>query len=254
MRRCRLPFFGAPRRGTAGPGAVGTAACPGGHPGGVLPTPLERAGTGPSRAGPYFFGEIGERTPRGRRFLPLGTPFSGGKNGGRWLVRLEPGLRPPEPTPHGPPTGSGGREKWFVDGRKKWEIERVFSTFSQRAPTHVPSPPSRWAGRYEPFAVRAAGQVSRKRYSLPPHNPTREGGPGGGTSSPGGSFPHFFPRNRAPPGRAKFLPVPTAQGKNAPARDSPLPHSRKEVTTGSVTAQRMVLRKFTREAKVSSTP
>ena len=77
---------------------------------------------------------------------------------------------------------------------------------------------------------------------------------GEGTSFPLVFFPLFLQRNRAPPGRAKFLPVPTAQGKNAPARDSPLPHSRKEVTTGSVTAQRMVLRKFTREAKVSSTP
>ncbi len=160
-------------------------------------------GTWPSRAGPYFFGEIGERTPRGRRFLPLGTPFSGGKNRGRWLVRLESGLRPPEPTPHGPPTGSGGREKWFVDGRKKWEIERVFSPFSQRAPTHAPSPPSRWAGHYQRSNERAAGQVPRKKYSLPPHNPTREGGPGGGTSSPGGSFPHFLGRNGAPAGQAK---------------------------------------------------
>ena len=170
---------------------------------GSSPAPLERAGTVPSRAGPYFFEEIGERTPRGRRFLPLGTPFSGGRNGGRWLVRYWPGLRPPRPTPHGPPTSSGGREKWSVDGRRKRETKRLLSAFSQRVPTHVPSPPSRWAGRYEPFAVRAAGRVSRKKYSLPPHNPTREGGPGGGTSSPGGSFPHFFPRNGAPAGQAK---------------------------------------------------
>ena len=55
---------------------------------GDWPTPLERAGTGPSRAGPYFFEEIGERTPRGRRFLPLGTPFSGGGNGGRWFRQV----------------------------------------------------------------------------------------------------------------------------------------------------------------------
>ena len=170
---------------------------------GSSPAPLERAGTVPSRAGPYFFEEIGERTPRGRRFLPLGTPFSGGRNGGRWLVRYWPGLRPPRPTPHGPPTSSGGREKWSVDGRRKRETKRLLSAFSQRVPTHVPSPPSRWAGRYEPFAVRAAGRVSRKKYSLPPHTPTREGGPGGGTSSPGGSFPHFFPRNGAPAGQAK---------------------------------------------------
>ena len=123
------------------------------------------------------------------------------------MVKLGPGLRPPRPTPHGPPTSSGGREKWFVDGRRKRETERLLSAFSQRAPTHAPSPPSRWAGRYGPFNVRAAGQVPRKKYSLPPHNPTREGGPGGGTSSPGGSFPHFFPRNGAPAGQAK-VPCP----------------------------------------------
>ena len=83
MRRCRLPFFGAPRRGTAGPGAVGTAACPGGHPGGVLPTPLERAGTGPSRAGPHFSGEMGERAlgalprdPAGEKSFFSPDPFS----------------------------------------------------------------------------------------------------------------------------------------------------------------------------------
>ena len=193
---------------------------------GSSPAPLERAGTVPSRAGPYFFEEIGERTPRGRRFLPLGTPFSGGRNGGRWLVRYWPGLRPPRPTPHGPPTGSGGRERWFVDGRKKWETEWFFSSFSQRIPIYAPSPPSRWAGRYEPFAVRAAGQVSRKRYSLPPHNPTREGGPGGGTSSPGGSFPHFFPRNGAPAGQAKVPCRSNGVGtkpQGCPAREGQVP-------------------------------
>ena len=63
------------------------------------------------------------------------------------------------PTPHGPPTSSGGREKWFVDGRRKRETKRFLSAFSQRVPPHVPSPPSRWAGRYRPFAGRAAGQV-----------------------------------------------------------------------------------------------
>ena len=117
-------------------------------------------------------------------------------------VRLGPGLRPPRPTPHGPPTSLGGREKWFVDGRNKWETKRFFSSFSQRVPVHVPSPPSRWAGRYQRSNERAAGQVSRKRYSLPPHNPTREGSQEGRTSSLWGSFPHFFPRNGAPAGQA----------------------------------------------------
>ena len=136
------------------------------------------------------------------------------------MVRCGPGLRPPKPAPHGPPTGSGGREKWFVDGRKKWETKWFFSSFSQRVPVHVPSPPSRWAGRYGPFNVRAAGQVSSEKYSLPPHHPTREGGPGGGTSSPGGSFPHFFPRNGAPAGQAKVPCRSNGVGKN-PQRPPP---------------------------------
>jgi len=54
----------------------------------LFPAPLERAGTLASQPGPYFFEEIGERTPRGRRFLPLGTPFSGGRNGGKWFRQV----------------------------------------------------------------------------------------------------------------------------------------------------------------------
>ena len=104
----------------------------------------------------------------------------------------------------------GGRERWFVDGRRKRETKRLLSAFSQRAPTHVPSPPSRWVGRYGPFTVRAAGQVTSEKYNLPPHHPTREGSPEGRTSSLWGSFPHFFPRNGAPAGQAPFPAVPTA--------------------------------------------
>ena len=125
-----------------------------------------------------------------------------GGTGESGSVRLGPGLRPLKPTPHGPPTGSGGREKWFVDGRKKWEPASILSSFSQRVPLHVPSPPSWWAGRYGPFNVRAAGQVTSEKYNFPPHNPTREGSPEGRTSSLWGSFPHFFPRNGAPAGQA----------------------------------------------------
>ena len=183
-------------------------------------------GIWPSRAGPYFFGEIGEKTPRGRRFLPLGTPFSGGKNGGRWLVRLEPGLRPPGPTPHGPPTGSGGREKWFVDGKRKRETERFLSAFSQRVPTHVPSPPSRWAGRYQRDKERAAGRVSRKKYSLP-HTPHQRRGSRGRNLLPRGFFPPFLPKKWGP-GRAGqgSLPFQRRRKKPAtpPARESQLPH------------------------------
>ena len=60
----------------------------------------------------------------------------------------------------------------------------------------------------------------------PPHNPTREGGPGGGTSSPGGSFPHFFPRNGAPAGQAKVPCRSNGVGtkpQGCPAREGQVP-------------------------------
>ena len=101
-----------------------------------------------------------------------------------------------------PPARAGGRSG-LLTGGESGNPNGCSLPFSQRVPSHIPSPPSRWAGRYGPFAVRAAGRVSHKRYSLPPPNPTREGSPEGRTSSLWGSFPHFFPRNGAPAGQAK---------------------------------------------------
>ena len=97
---------------------------------------------------------------------------------------------------------------------EKWKPERLLSAFSQRGPRHVPSPPSRWAGRYGPFNVRAAGQVTSEKYNFPPHNPTREGSPEGRTSSLWGSFPHFFSRNGAPAGQARVPCRSNGVGRN----------------------------------------
>ena len=58
----RGPYSGAWGPAPAGPGTALE------HP-----APLGRL----PGAGPHFFQEMGERRPRGRRFLPLGTPFSG---------------------------------------------------------------------------------------------------------------------------------------------------------------------------------
>ena len=101
-----------------------------------------------------------------------------------------------------PPARAGGRSG-LLTGGESGKPKRLLSAFSQRVSIHVPSPPSRWAGRYGPFNVRAAGQVTSEKYNFPPHNPTREGSPEGRTSSLWGSFPHFFPRNGAPAGQAK---------------------------------------------------
>ena len=184
------------------------------------PLPLERQGTLASQPGPYFFEEIGERTPRGRRFLPLGTPFSGGRTGGRWFRQVGAWPAASKTNASWPAHQLGRAGEVVYCREEKWKPERLLSAFSQRVPRHVPSPPSRWAGRYGPFNVRAAGQVTSEKYNLPPHNPTREGGPGGGTSSPGGSFPHFFPRNGAPAGQAK---VPCRSNGDRKER---LPHRR----------------------------
>ena len=150
------------------------------------------------------------RPRRGKEFLFPGPFFS--RLG--WKQRFSsiglPGLRPPRPTPHGPPTSSGGREKWSVDGRRKWETKRLLSAFSQRAPTHVPSPPSRWAGRYGPFTVRAAGQVPRKKYSLPHTTPPEKGVPGEEVPPPGVLSPISFQEMGPRLGKPKFPAVPTA--------------------------------------------
>ena len=103
-----------------------------------------------------------------------------------------------------------GRERWFIDGRNKWETKRFFSAFSQRAPAHIPSPPSRWAGRYEPFAVRAAGQVSRKRYSLPHTTPPEKGVPGEEPPPPGVLSPISSQEMGPRLGKPRFPAVPTA--------------------------------------------
>ena len=184
------------------------------RPGGGLvgsPGAVGTAGTWPSRAGPHFSGEMGERAPRGfAPWTPVGervsfphTPFLWTVVEAAWVF-CRPTWPAASKTNASWPAHQLGRAGEVVYCREeKWKPERLLSAFSQRAPAHAPSPPSRWTGRYQRSNERAAGQVTSEKYSLPLHNPTREGGPGGGTSSPGGSFPHFFPRNGAPAGQAK---------------------------------------------------
>ena len=185
-----------------------------------LPTPLERAGTVPSRAGPYFFEEIGERTPRGRRFLPLGTPFSGGRNGGRWFRQVGAWPAASKTNASWPAHQLGRAGEVVYCREEKWKPERLLSAFSQRVPRHVPSPPSRWAGRYGPFNVRAAGQVTSEKYNLPPHNPTREGSPG---------------KNLFPSG--VLSPISSQEMGPRPAGQGPLPFQRRGDKTKGLPAR-----------------
>ena len=206
----------APGRGGlwGSPGAVGTA------------------GTWPSRAGPHFSGEMGERAPRGCALDPVGERVSFPhplsldccRSGVGFLsAYLACGLQ--DQRLMAPPTSSGGREKWFVDGRRKRETKRLLSAFSQRVPTHVPSPPSRWAGRYGPSSVRAAGQVSRQKYSLPHTTPPEKGVPGEEPLPPGVLSPISSQEMGPRPGRPPFPPVPTAWGSPPKERCPVRPHA-----------------------------
>ena len=223
------------RSGAVCPGTVEMDGS-GWRPGGGLvgsPGAVGTAGTWPSRAGPHFSGEMGERAPGAVPLDPVGervsfphTPFLWTVVEAAWVFCRPTWPAASKTTPHGPPTSSGGREKWFVDGRRKRETKRFLSAFSQRVPTHVPSPPSRWAGRYGPFNVRAAGQVTSEKYNFPPHNPTREGSPEGRTSSLSGVLSPISSQEMGPrPGRPPFPPVPTAWGSPPKERCPARPHA-----------------------------
>ena len=111
-----------------------------------------------------------------------------------------------------PPARAGGRSGLLTAG-KSGKSNGYSLPFPKG---YLPTSPARPAGGRAVTSVTRRGpqaRYSERSTASPPHNPTREGGSGGGTSSPGGSFPHFFPRNGAPAGQAKFLAVPTAPGK-----------------------------------------
>ena len=218
------------------------------------PAPLERRGTGPARPGPHFLRRNGGKNPRGRRFLPRDPLLWWGGVGEAVLLTgyLACGPHTGRPVTARPPAGRAGDVDRYPLGKGR---EEPFG-FPFFPSVNKPLLPSAQAGgramRRWSWRPQARPLPDGTTFPRSPHQ--RMGFQGEGTSFPLVFFPLFLPRNRAPPGRAKFLPVPTAQEKTHTGAGRPLPHSRKEVTTGSVTAQRMVLRKFTREAKVSSTP
>ena len=123
-----------------------------------------------------------------------------------------------------PPARAGGRSG-LLTGGESGKPKRLLSAFSQRVSIHVPSPPSRWAGRYGPFTVRAAGQVPRKKYSLPHTTPPEKGVPGEEPPPPGVLSPISSQEMGPRPGRPRFPAVPTAQEKshNAPTREALVP-------------------------------
>ena len=206
-----------------------------------------------TQPGPHFLGRNGEKNSRGKRFFPLDSLLWWDWVGEAVLLMeyLACGPLSERPVTARPPAGRAGDVDRYPLGKGG---EKPFR-FPLVPPVNEPLlPPAQAGGR----AMRRWSWRPQAR-PLPdgttfPVPPTREwGSKGKEPPSPWCSFPYFFqeigprPEGQVP---ARF----NGTGENPHWRGTPLPHSRKEVTTGSVTAQRMVLRKFTREAKVSSTP
>ena len=174
-------FWGLPHAvGTAGNGAL---------PGGALFLGRNRGKNTKGKEVPSPWNPILWWEKRGK-VVPSGRGLACGLQDQRLMAR--------------PPARAGGRSGLLTGGERE-KPKRPLSAFFQRVPICVPSPPSRWAGRYGPFAVRAAGRVSRKKYSLPPTQPHQRRESRGKNLFPLGFFPPFLPKKWGP-GRAGPVP------------------------------------------------
>ena len=178
-----------------------------------------------AQPGPHFLGRNGGKNPRGKRFFPLDSLLWWGCVGEGCTSCGIPGLRPSLcHAGNGPPTGWAGWGRGQVPFGKRQRGTVRFPTFSSRQQTTSPARPSRWAG-HEALVLEATGQAHTDPITFPCSSHQRMGFQGEGTSFPLVFFPLFLQRNRAPPGRAPFPPVPTAMEK-APTALCPQPREK----------------------------
>ena len=164
---------------------------------GSSPTPLERRGTVVSQPGPYFLEEIGERTPRGRRFLPLGTPFSGGGTGeGGWVgMGLACGLQDQRLMAR-PPARAGGRGGSLTGGKSGKR-----NGFSPPFPKgYLSTSPARPAGGRAATGLSLGGPQARYpvRGTASPTQLHQRRESRGKNLFPLGFFPPFLPKKWGP--------------------------------------------------------
>ena len=188
---------------------------------GSSPSPLERQGTGPARPGPHFLGRNGGKNPRGRRFLPRDPLLWWGCVGEAVLLTyyLACGPHIERPVTARPPAGRAGD----VAGYPLGEGREYTCGFPLFPPVNKPLlPPAQAGGRaMRRWSWRPQARPLPDGTAFPRSSHQRMGFQGEGTSFPLVFFPLFLQRNRAPPGRAKFLPVPTAIVKPKNQRSRP---------------------------------
>ena len=114
------------------------------------------------------------------------------------MVKLGPGLRPQRPTPHGPPTSSGGREKWFIDGRRKREPERLLFAFFPKGTLSHPQPAQPVGGPLRAFHCEGRRPGTKTEVQPPPTQPHQRRESRGKNLFPLGFFPPFLPKKWGP--------------------------------------------------------
>ncbi len=188
---------------------------------GFLLTPLERQGTLACPAGAPFLGKKWGKEPPGEEVPPPGPPSLVGLCGGGCTSHLLPGLRPSQrKARNGPPTGwAGWGRGWVPFGKRQRVTVRVPVFPSVNKPL---LPPAQAGGRaMRRWSLRPQARPIPDGATFPHSSHQRMGFQGEGTSFPLVFFPLFLQRNRAPPGRAPFPPVPTARVKPKNQRSRP---------------------------------
>ena len=180
----------------------------------------------PARPGPHFLGRNGGKNPGGGGSSPR-NPFSGGIMWGEAVPLtgyLACGPHIERPVTARPPAGRAGDVDRYPLGKGG---EKPFFFLLFPPVNEPPLPPARAGGR---AMRRWSWRPQARPYltnHLPPFLPPENGVPKEGTSFPLVFFPLFLQRNRAPPGRAPFPPVPTAMEK-APTALCPQPREKTE--------------------------
>ena len=180
----------------------------------------------PSR-GPISWEEMGERTPEGRG-SSLWTPFSGGVVWGEAVPLtgyLACGPPSERPVTARPPAGRAGDVGRYPLGEGR---EEPFG-FPLSPPVNKPLlPPARAGGRaMRRWSLRPQARYADPRTTLLLQQSREKGRGGKKLFPPRGSrgqsplvfFPLFLQRNRAPAGKPRFPPVPTAMEKKAPCTE-----------------------------------
>ena len=173
-------------------------------------------------AGAPFLGKKWGKEPQREEVLPSGLPSLVGLCGGEAVLLTEYlacGPHTGRPVTARPPAGRAGDVGRYPLGEGR---EEPFG-FPLSPPVNKPLlPPARAGGRaMRRWSWRPQARPLPDGTTFPRSSHQRMGFQGEGTSFPLVFFPLFLQRNRAPAGKPRFPPVPTAPEKEPPPKAQP---------------------------------